>query len=45
MIERFFRSYDPPIIIRVEKDLALLDVRTIQEDELAIVAGAIRKLS
>jgi L-seryl-tRNA(Ser) seleniumtransferase len=44
-IERFFRSYDPPIIIRVEKDLALLDVRTIQEDELAIVAGAIRKLS
>jgi len=40
-IERFFRSFDPPIIIRVEKNRALLDVRTIQERELRIVAEAI----
>jgi len=44
-IERFFRSYNPPIIIRVEKNLALLDVRTIQEKELGTVAEAIRELS
>ncbi len=44
-IERFFRSYNPPIIIRVEKNLALLDVRTIQEKELTTVAKAIGELS
>lgn len=44
-IERFFRSYNPPIIIRVEKNLALLDVRTIQEKELRTVARAIGELS
>jgi L-seryl-tRNA(Ser) seleniumtransferase len=44
-IERFFRSYNPPIIIRVEKNLALLDVRTIQEKELWTVAEAIKALS
>jgi L-seryl-tRNA(Ser) seleniumtransferase len=44
-VERFFRSYNPPIIIRVEKNLALLDVRTIQEKELRTVAKAIRDLS
>jgi L-seryl-tRNA(Ser) seleniumtransferase len=43
-IERFFRSCDPPLIIRVEKNLALLDVRTIQEKELKTVAKAIREL-
>jgi len=42
-IERFFRSYNPPIIMRVEKNLALLDVRTIQEKELRTVAKAIRE--
>jgi L-seryl-tRNA(Ser) seleniumtransferase len=44
-IERFFRSFDPPIIIRVEKNIALLDMRTIQEKELRTVAKAIRELS
>jgi L-seryl-tRNA(Ser) seleniumtransferase len=44
-IERFFRSYNPPIIIRVEKNLALLDVRTLQEKELRTVAEAIGELS
>jgi len=43
-IERFFRSYNPPIIVRVEKDVVLLDARTIQEKELRIVAKAIRDL-
>lgn len=44
-IDNFLRSYNPPIIVRIEKNLALLDVRTIQEKELTIVAEAVRKLS
>jgi L-seryl-tRNA(Ser) seleniumtransferase len=44
-IERFFRSYNPPIIIRVEKNLALLDSRTIRKNELSTVAEAIKELS
>jgi len=38
-------SYNPPIIARLEKDQVLLDVRTIQEKELKIVAEAIKKIS
>jgi L-seryl-tRNA(Ser) seleniumtransferase len=39
------RAYDPPIISRIEKDQVLIDVRTVQENELNIVARAIRALS
>jgi len=44
-IEKLLRSYTPPIIARLEKDQVLLDVRTIQEKELKLVAEAIRKIS
>ncbi len=44
-IVEFLRSYNPPIIPRLEKDQVLLDVRTIQEKELRIVAEAIRQIS
>ena len=44
-LEESFRASDPPIIVRIEKDQVLLDVRTIQEGELKIVAEAIRRLS
>jgi L-seryl-tRNA(Ser) seleniumtransferase len=44
-IEVWLRSYDPPVIGRLEKDRVLLDVRTIQDQELKIVACAIRDLS
>lgn len=43
-IEERLRSYDPPIIVRVEKDQVLLDVRTIQDKELKTVARAIREI-
>ena len=43
-IERFLRSYDPPVIVRVETDRVLLDLRTIQDSEMKTVAGAIRAL-
>jgi L-seryl-tRNA(Ser) seleniumtransferase len=39
------RSYDPPIIARLEKNQVLLDTRTIGDQELEIVATAIRKIS
>jgi L-seryl-tRNA(Ser) seleniumtransferase len=45
VLEESFRASDPPIIVRIEKDQVLLDVRTIQEGELKIVAEAIRRLS
>jgi len=44
-IEQKLRDYDPPIISRVEKDQVLLDVRTVQEPELRILAGAIKVLA
>lgn len=45
LMEEWLRSYDPPIIPRVEKDQVLLDLRTIQNRELKTVAEAIRNLS
>ena len=44
-MEEWLRAYDPPIIVRVERDTVLLDVRTIQENESRTVAQALRKLS
>ena len=44
-IEEWLRSYAPPIIVRVEKDHVLLDVRTVQEEELKTVAQAIKELA
>ncbi|GAH97401.1 unnamed protein product, partial [marine sediment metagenome] len=43
-IVNLLRSSDPPIIARLEKDQVLLDVRTIQEKELKIVAKAIKNI-
>jgi L-seryl-tRNA(Ser) seleniumtransferase len=44
-IEKWLRSYDPPIIARLEKDHVLLDMRTVRKEELPIVAEAIKTLS
>jgi L-seryl-tRNA(Ser) seleniumtransferase len=44
-IEAWLRSCDPPIIVRLEKNNVLLDVRTIQEEEFETVAQAIKKLA
>jgi L-seryl-tRNA(Ser) seleniumtransferase len=43
-IEIGLRSYNPPVITRVERDRVMLDVRTIQESEFDVVAQAIRDL-
>ena len=44
-METWLRSYDTPVIGRVEKETVLLDVRTIQDRELKVVADAIRELA
>ncbi len=44
-MEEWLRFYTPPIIVRVEKDRVLLDLRTIQEKELKTVAQAVRDLA
>ena len=44
-MEKWFRSYSPPVIVRVESDTVLLDMRTIQEKELKTVARAIKELA
>ena len=44
-IEKFFRTYDPPIICRVERGKVFLDMRTVQDKELNIVADAINQLA
>lgn len=44
-IVEFLRSYDPPVVVRLEKNNVLLDLRTIQEKEVKIVAAAIQKMS
>jgi L-seryl-tRNA(Ser) seleniumtransferase len=38
------RSGRPPIVARVEGDRVLLDLRSIQPDEDAVVAGALAEL-
>ena len=44
-METWLRSYDPPVIARQEKESVLLDIRTIQNRELKIVAQAIKDLA
>ncbi len=44
-MEEWLRSYTPPIIVRVEKDHVLLDLRTVQEEELKTVVEAIKALA
>lgn len=44
-MEKWLRSYQPPVITRVDRDKIIFDVRTIPDEELKTVAGAIRRLS
>ncbi|MBW1806357.1 MAG: L-seryl-tRNA(Sec) selenium transferase [Deltaproteobacteria bacterium] len=39
------KSCDPPIIVRVDQEDVLLDVRTIQDNELKTVARAVKELA
>lgn len=44
-MEVWLRNNDPPVITRVEKERVVLDMRTIQDRELKIVAQAIQGLA
>jgi L-seryl-tRNA(Ser) seleniumtransferase len=44
-INETLKACDPPIIVRVEQDSVLLDVRTIQEKELKIVAKTLDEIN
>ena len=44
-MDEWLKSFDPPIIVRVEKDNVLLDVRTIQDQEIKSVARAVKELA
>jgi L-seryl-tRNA(Ser) seleniumtransferase len=44
-LERALRHNDPPIIGRIENDTLLLDVRTLADDELPLIASALANLT
>lgn len=44
-MEAWLRSYEPPVITRLERERVLLDLRTVQERELKTVARAIKDLA
>ena len=44
-LETHFREFEPPIIGRVEHELFLLDVRTLQPDDLEVILAAAAKLA
>jgi L-seryl-tRNA(Ser) seleniumtransferase len=39
-LERRLRDHDPPIIGRIEEDRFIMDLRTVQEDEISIIETA-----
>jgi len=44
-MDDWLKSWNPPIIVRVEKDSVLMDVRTIADDELRTVADAVKNMA
>lgn len=44
-MEKALRSNNPPIIGRLEKDRLMLDVRTIQDNEIDVVVNAVQSLA
>ncbi len=43
-IERFMRNHTPPIIGRIENNVFILDMRTVQDEELAFIEAAFRNI-
>ena len=44
-MERWLRAFDPPVIARLEKEKVLLDMRTVRERDLKVMAQAIRAMA
>jgi len=43
-VERFMRKNSPPVIGRIEADFFIMDLRTIEEDELSIIQNAFDRM-
>ncbi|UCD87110.1 MAG: hypothetical protein JSV01_04915, partial [Desulfobacterales bacterium] len=43
-IERLMRESTPPIIGYIEEDLFVMDARTIQDEEVAIIASTFKRI-
>lgn len=43
-VDQILRHYDPPLIGRIEDELLLMDLRTVQDDELSIIATAFKSI-
>lgn len=43
-VERFMRNHTPPIIGRIENDLFIMDLRTVQVDETVIIESAFKTM-
>ncbi len=43
-VEKNMRNNDPPVIGRIEEDHYIIDMRTIQEDEISVIENAIANL-
>ncbi|MCB9482064.1 MAG: L-seryl-tRNA(Sec) selenium transferase [Desulfobacteraceae bacterium] len=43
-LEKFMRKNNPPVMGRIENDRYLLDLRTVSDEEIKIIAGAFKNL-
>jgi L-seryl-tRNA(Ser) seleniumtransferase len=43
-LEQALRLADPPVICRINEDRVILDMRTVRDDELDLIAGALRAI-
>jgi L-seryl-tRNA(Ser) seleniumtransferase len=43
-IERIMREATPPIIGRIENDLFVMDMRTVQDEEIAMIASTLKEI-
>jgi len=43
-LERNLRENDPPIIARIDEDYVIMDLRTIQQDEIVIIVSAFENI-
>ncbi len=43
-IKEYMRRNTPPVVGRIEEDLFVMDLRTIQDDELQIIATAFKNM-
>ncbi|MBW2109138.1 MAG: L-seryl-tRNA(Sec) selenium transferase [Deltaproteobacteria bacterium] len=43
-LEALLRKASPPVIARIEEDVVVLDLRTVLEDEIAVIADTFKKI-